>query len=315
MNLDKMVDALCIIEEIKKLPEIKNLKNTVEDNDYHVKQSVYDHTAQVFGHVAVLVKELTKNNPCFESYLDENVGNFNKAALLFIASSLHDIGKPETLAVKEDGKTNCLNHAKVGAEKVNDILSKYGLNEKEMAYVSDVVTKHMNILNLYNSLANADKPEKTFEKARKKLGDKYIEILIHSKADLLACNGHPEEKPVKLYGQEFKNPIEMIDYLLGEAFRVKHVRGTVKELEQYVKQGTIYISEDFKPGVEQGLEFLYKQDMQKKVNKGKINPKKVNIDAVVDKRVQGMMKQLRFGNVPKDYKSILEQRPIEYNLT
>ena len=55
--------------------------------------------------------------------------------------------------------------------------------------------------------------------------------------------------------------------------------------------------------------------MQKKVNKGKINPKKVNIDAVVDKRVQGMMKQLRFGNVPKDYKSILEQRPIEYNLT
>jgi len=231
-----------------------------------------------------------------------------------IATYLHDIAKPETFGVKEDGKTNCIGHAKQGSEKAYKIIRNYGLNGNESDHVEDLVAKHMDILNLYNGLANAKNSEKIFEKARKKLGDKYIEALIHSKADLLGCNGQLEGDTVKLYGQEFNNPIAMVDYLLDNAFKVKQVKGTVQELEQYVKQGTVYIDEDLKQGVEQGLEFLYKQDMQKKVDKGKINPEKVDIKKVVDKRVQGMMKQLKFGQAPTDYKAILEQKPIEYNL-
>lgn len=125
------------------------LASTVENNSWHVAQSVMDHATATFE-AARRLETLVD-----EPDLQQHVARFLRAVpahcqrtrmdLLRAAALLHDIGKPQTLRRLPDGTTSCPQHAKVGAELLRgqrESLRAHGLTASDCEYVIDIVQRH-----------------------------------------------------------------------------------------------------------------------------------------------------------------------------
>lgn len=110
----RMLSTTGLLEEI--LPE---LTPTVgfEQNDFH-HEDVFEHTLTV-------------------------VERSEKEKILRFASLLHDIGKPASLAIREDGKRTFYLHEKIGAETAKSILERLKFSSKEVTTISRLVEYHM----------------------------------------------------------------------------------------------------------------------------------------------------------------------------
>lgn len=74
----------------------------------------------------------------------------SKKALLMFAALLHDIGKPMTITVGEDGYLHFYNHAKVGADLAWEAAKALQLSNAESAWIRTIVENHMRLLPLVN---------------------------------------------------------------------------------------------------------------------------------------------------------------------
>jgi hypothetical protein len=193
----KNIDEL--INNFYQITEVKNLEFISESNSFHTERNVLEHTRLV---------ELNLNNELSFDYIDdlnvrnklinyvyEKIGDYTRGELLRVATVLHDIGKgmsyilkdnemKSVLELKVNGDTTSPQHAKVGSENVYDLLIKENLSKKDALYVKDIVSNHMRIFSLYDGLFDSKNKDKTLNKAINSLGDNYIDILIHTRADL-----------------------------------------------------------------------------------------------------------------------------------
>jgi len=74
----------------------------------------------------------------------------SKKGLLMFAALLHDIGKPMTIIVGEDGYLHFYNHARVGADLAWEAAKALQLSNAESAWISTMVENHMRLLPLVN---------------------------------------------------------------------------------------------------------------------------------------------------------------------
>ncbi|MBF0537763.1 MAG: CCA tRNA nucleotidyltransferase [Nitrospirae bacterium] len=63
-------------------------------------------------------------------------------AILKLAVLLHDIGKPATRAVADDGQVTFYDHSRVGAEMTRDILLRFKASQREVELTSKLVLNH-----------------------------------------------------------------------------------------------------------------------------------------------------------------------------
>jgi len=66
-----------------------------------------------------------------------------RRSLLKLAALLHDIAKPQTKAIGEDGRTHFLGHAKLGAAVAAGILERLRFSSKEVKLVEVMVREHL----------------------------------------------------------------------------------------------------------------------------------------------------------------------------
>ncbi len=120
------------------IPEFYNLKSVVENNDWHHKENVFDHTLSVLDN---LEKALLNLNEETKQFLDKKVGSISRKNLLKIATLFHDIAKKETI-VKNNNFTLCPNHENKGSIKAKEILKHFKLSDKELKFILNIVKNH-----------------------------------------------------------------------------------------------------------------------------------------------------------------------------
>lgn len=123
---------------VKEIPEIYQLREIIENNDWHNHESVFDHTLTVLKELKKIIKN---SSPKIKKELNKRIDNYRRKDLLFLAALLHDIGKRETLK-KINDITSSLDHEKEGAKKVKKILNRFDLSEKEKRIVRKIVRNH-----------------------------------------------------------------------------------------------------------------------------------------------------------------------------
>jgi len=116
----------------------------------------------------------------------EGSAGSTRAALLKLAGLLHDIAKPETKTVAENGRTRFFGHAEAGTAVAATILMRLRFSAKEIKLVETLVKHHMRPTQLSQTgLPTARAIYRYFRDT----GDAGIDTLYLSLADHLAARG------------------------------------------------------------------------------------------------------------------------------
>jgi len=102
INLPINIDAIKSGELADILPEFYELKNAVENSkdQWHQHETVFDHTLSVMS----AMEKIFSGHEGLEKILNEKIDINNRKTLLEIASMFHDIGKKETMVLKDGFK-------------------------------------------------------------------------------------------------------------------------------------------------------------------------------------------------------------------
>jgi putative nucleotidyltransferase with HDIG domain len=168
----------------KSIPELYELEKVIQNNPWHDNDPVFNHTLSVVSELNALF-EITSDK--IKQRLDIKIQNYSIKELLILAAVFHDIGKKE--ALKE---ALYLDHEKIGAEKLRNILPRFDLTEKEREFVIKIVANH-DFIHANSRLKDADTKWLEFKKQNP---DIFIEVALLAKADLLGGqlkNNMPEE--------------------------------------------------------------------------------------------------------------------------
>ena len=166
---------------------------------------LFDHSVRVIKYLDLLMKSIQKKDkaeghkPWWQSrfltilgkYSEKITGYFGeqitpgrtKKGLLFFCGLLHDIGKPDTLTVGEDGYLHFYNHAEVGAELAWEAAKKLQLSNAESEWTRKVVQYHMDLLPLLNS--DRKPTRKEVYRFYKNTGETGLAIALLALADTL----------------------------------------------------------------------------------------------------------------------------------
>lgn len=123
---------------ISLIPEFYELKNVVENNDWHHKENVFDYTLSVFDNLEKAFRNLNKKT---EQFLNKKIDNRTRKNLLKVAALFHDIAKKETL-VDNKNSTLCPSHEDKGLIKAKTILKRFKLSDKELKFILSIVKNH-----------------------------------------------------------------------------------------------------------------------------------------------------------------------------
>lgn len=168
------------------IPEFYELKYVIENNEWHHKDSVFNHTVSVMLNLGKLFQKYNKR---LTGHMNRKIGSYSARKLLFLSALLHDIAKKETIAVKK-GITSCPRHGLKGAVKAGFIVKRFDLSAKEKNFVASIIRNHLLIYKMF--LMGA----KTRSKSEAKHKSILIELSLLSIADMLGTQfkaENPEE--------------------------------------------------------------------------------------------------------------------------
>ncbi len=145
------------------LPELAGMKGVTQSSP-HV-YDVWEHTLAVIRHLGGILallgpdSEGLRNAEAFSGLVAVRLGRYRQQfqdhfartltpdrslrSLLFFAALYHDVSKPATRSVDEQGRIRFLGHEAEGAKVVAKRATKYNLSNDEAARVQSIVANHM----------------------------------------------------------------------------------------------------------------------------------------------------------------------------
>lgn len=165
---------------MKELPEIYELKETVENNPWHNDDIVFDHVMAVMDSL-----ESIRLGSKASFYLNQHIDEHTRKEILFLAALYHDIAKKETI-VKEEDSTSCLQHELAGSKKVLPLLDKFGLSDNEKGAVSKIIKYHGELHKILDP--KNDNIFQLLEIFKKNLHDIFLELVLLGMADTMASH-------------------------------------------------------------------------------------------------------------------------------
>lgn len=160
----------------KDVPELYALKHVVENNAGHENDIVFEHTLAVATHLEKIIKQ----SPSITTYLSQPCDTHSRKDILFLATILHDMAKPNTIVVK-DGITSCVHHEAIGATMVKPILEKFDLSTKEKERVIQIIKDHGVLHDILAS--RTEKLDEVLQNFKTIYADIALELIIFSLAD------------------------------------------------------------------------------------------------------------------------------------
>jgi tRNA nucleotidyltransferase/poly(A) polymerase len=167
----------------------------MEQGGYH-HLPVYEHQCMAMRHCWELQQiyhvELLEH---MVPLIIPTIEDLHQRALLMTALLLHDIGKPETRSVDEQGNIHFYGHEQRSAELARVALNRLRFSHEEITYITQVITNHLQPLWLMDQSA----PERRLARICDKLHPYLVPTLLHAICDQYAAQGpryHPAQRLV-----------------------------------------------------------------------------------------------------------------------
>ena len=182
-----LADRLGVLHAV--LPELADLHD-VEQSHFHHKD-VYGHTLEVLERLIELEAEATGD---LREALDEPLADeLTRGEALRFGALLHDIGKPATHDVREDGRVTFMGHDRLGEEMVRDLCRRLRTSEKLSRFI-EAVTRHHLVLGFLVHERPLDR--RAIYRYLKRTSPVEVEVTLLSCADRLATRGKNAERAI-----------------------------------------------------------------------------------------------------------------------
>jgi poly(A) polymerase len=141
------------------------------------------HWAPLWRHLWAEMKEV----PDAEKHFGEEASpDHGRSGLLKLGGLLHDIAKPETRTIDENGRMRFFGHAREGASKVGPILRRLRFSGAEVRLVEAMVREHLRPLQIAK---DGPPSRRALFRYFRDCGDAAVDVLFLSLADHLATVG------------------------------------------------------------------------------------------------------------------------------
>jgi putative nucleotidyltransferase with HDIG domain len=182
-----LADRLGLLSAV--LPELADL-HEVEQSHYH-HLDVYGHTIEVFERLVELERDATGE---LREVLDETLADeLTRGEALRFAALLHDIGKPATHQVREDGRVTFMGHDRLGEQMVRTICRRLRTSERLCRFLEGVTRHHLVVGFLVH-----ERPLDRHAVYRylERTSPVEVEVTLLSVADRLATRGKNAERAI-----------------------------------------------------------------------------------------------------------------------
>jgi poly(A) polymerase len=192
---------LCHLDELGLItalfPELGRAKGVEQPREH--AWNVFDHSLQTVLAVDFILRQgswpyggdkvlaaVPWSERLAEHFNQEVGGGSRRRELLKLAALLHDVAKPETKAVGEDGRTHFFGHDKLGGTIASNMLTRLRFSGKEAKLVETVINYHMRPGQMSQQGLPSQRAIYRYFRDTSEAG---IDILFLSLADHLATRG------------------------------------------------------------------------------------------------------------------------------
>ncbi|MFC1978808.1 CCA tRNA nucleotidyltransferase [Chloroflexota bacterium] len=242
----RLMDDLGLIAPL--LPELDACKGVEQPKEH--SWDVFDHSIETVTAVDKLFANIrTQQNGLSEiPWTDELAYHFSeqissghlRMTILKIAALLHDIGKPSTKSIQENGRMRFLGHSSQSAKIAKSIMTRLRFSVKEIKTAQRIIEQHMRPTQLSN---NWEMPtRRAIYRFYRDTEDDAFDILLLSLADHLAARGPLLEK------EHWSYHIALIKYVMLKHSQEQDVVKPTKLID-----GNDLIKLGVKPGPEIGM--------------------------------------------------------------
>jgi poly(A) polymerase len=242
----RLMDELNLISPL--LPELDACKGVDQPKEHN--WDVFNHSIET---VAALDKLFTNigtglNGLAEIPWTDELTNHFHqeissghsRMTIVKIAALLHDIGKPVTKSIEEDGRMRFLGHSKDGAQMAKSLMTRLRFSGKEIKTAERIIVQHMRPTQLSN---NWEMPtHRAIYRYYRDTEDDAFDILLLSLADHLAARGPLLDK------EHWSYHIQLIKYVMLKHSQEQDVVKPPKLID-----GNDLIEMGIEPGPEMGM--------------------------------------------------------------
>lgn len=238
LETDKAAAALRHMDQLGVLdtlfPELTASKGVEQPKEHY--WNVFDHSMETVFAVERLLVALSRKDDLLDSltfsadlikHFNERVGGgLTRKALLKLEALLHDVAKPQTRAIHENGKMRFLGHAQQGATIADGTLERLRFSNRERKTVTGVIDQHLRPGHLSNA---SDLPtRRAIYRYFRDTGDVGIDTLFLSLADHLATRGPTLEMSAWL------EHVEVTQYMLAKRYEEEKVVSPPKLIDGHV---------------------------------------------------------------------------------
>ena len=182
------------------LPELASGRK-IPPNGYH-HLSLWDHTLEVFRQAEIVLDwfpELTQGD-----LLKTSKASVSRFGLIKFACLLHDIAKPDTKAVRDDGRFTYYGHDQASETLSKQVCKRLKLSTKQQEAVCFLVRWH-----LYPCQFNPESSQKSLLRFFRRMGDFTPDLLLLALADRLSATGGGQTQAD--IDREIKNHLWLMD--------------------------------------------------------------------------------------------------------
>jgi putative nucleotidyltransferase with HDIG domain len=192
------------------LPELAEL-HEIEQSDYH-HLDVYDHTLEVLARQIELEGRLDEvfgaDAPRIAAAVAEPLGDeLTRGQALRFGALLHDIGKPGTRDVRDDGRITFMGHDRVGEQMVEDLCRRLRTSDRFARFVG-ALTRHHLVLGFLVHERPLDRAG--VYRYLRRTAPVEVEVTLLSCADRLATRGRKSDEATAVH-------LELARELMGAA--------------------------------------------------------------------------------------------------
>ena len=182
-----LADRLGLLDAV--LPELSALHD-VDQSQYHHKD-VYGHTLEVLERLIEVESEATGE---LREVLEEPLADeLTRGQALRLGALLHDIGKPATHDVREDGRVTFIGHDRLGEEMVRQVCRRLRTSERLSRFLQGV-TRHHLVLGFLVHERPLDR--RAVYRYLERTSPVEVEVTLLSCADRLATRGRNAERAI-----------------------------------------------------------------------------------------------------------------------
>jgi poly(A) polymerase len=196
-----LADRLGLLRAV--LPELADLHD-IEQSHYH-HLDVYGHTIEVLARLIELEAQATGR---LRAALDEPLADeLNRGQALRFGALLHDIGKPGTHSLREDGRVTFMGHDRLGQQMIDTLSRRLRMSTRLATYLGALARHHL-VLGFLVHERPLDRRD--VYRYLERTSPVAVEVTLLSCADRLATRGRKADEAIASH-------LELADQLMEAA--------------------------------------------------------------------------------------------------